>query len=183
MKKFLYVLPLAIAACQGVAPVQPYPHSIGYVSASPAADETAYVSAMEEAQAEWDAQTDPAAEVEVIEHLQAQQVDDSWADSTTLWGRPPASTEDGKTLLDESLRQRLNDALQTTPLGGSAKWQEQNLTFEYRPNSPVYKPHFSGGRCRDGVFAIYGDGFTDQRFRGLFCQSGPGADWLLLMQN
>ena len=106
-----------------------------------------------------------------------------WGNATQLWGKPPTSGRAGVTLNEESLRTRLNDALSTTPLGGTAKWNSGNLTFMFVPNSPVYTPHHSGGRCRDGVFAIYGDGFTDQCLRGLFCQSGPGANWLLIMQN
>ena len=178
MKRILLILSLALAACQGYTPASQTPRVASYVSASPEqvyVDE--YVSALDAAQAEHAAQEfeqTPQEETSVATATKHQ-----WEDATKLWGRPPTSTSQGVTLTDENLRQRLNDALETTPLGGTAKWDAANLTFLFVPNSPVYTPHHSGGRCRDGVFAVYGDGFTDQRFRGLFCQSGPSADWII----
>ena len=179
-KLSLIVTAFAVAGCQGIAPVLPMapPQTQSYVSATSAGDEdAAYVAALEEAQNEY------AREEQAVNDVVAAALPETTLPATgDLWARPLTSAGQGVTLKNEDTRRRLNDALDTTPLGGSARWEAEPLKFLFLPNSPVYTPHQSGGRCRDGVFAVYGDGFNDQRIRGLFCQTGPGADWLLKMQ-
>ncbi|MFZ2620758.1 MAG: hypothetical protein WAX89_07800 [Alphaproteobacteria bacterium] len=175
---------------------------IGYVSANmPDPDEVqAYQAAFDEAQKEEipvEAQDLPLNDIEPAAGQAPQTATGHWAEgdagweagagganaslaASGLWGKPPASTGIGVTLADDEMRSRLNDALTTTPLNGQARWENQGLVYIFLPNSPVYMPHRSGGRCRDGVFTVYGDGFTNQKVRGLFCQTGPAADWLLL---
>lgn len=96
-----------------------------------------------------------------------------------IWGLPPESMGRGETLLPTTLRRRLNDALNSTPVGQDVEWRYINGQFRFLPNSEIYIAHHSGGRCRDGILVMKTetDNFTK---RGLFCQPGPGADWLLL---
>ena len=96
-----------------------------------------------------------------------------------LWGTPPGALAQGVTLLDESLRKRLNDALQSTPLSGEARWTVGYHQFVFMPNGEIYHPYRTGGSCRDGVFIHYG-GAAEEKVRGLFCKQGQGGDWYLV---
>ncbi len=145
-------------------------HTQAYVSAQP--QDSQYVSALLEAQK--DAENKPTQPIWPTVEPTTKIL------SVDIWGVPPGGDGTGVSLKEPYMRARLNDALNTTPLGGRAQWQNADLTYLFLPNSPVYTAHQTGGRCRDGVLAIYGDGFNDQRIRGLFCQTGPAADWLLL---
>lgn len=99
--------------------------------------------------------------------------------TSDLWREAPLSEGEGLVLADDEAQVRLNDALQTTPSGSKAGWESAGLTITVIPNSPLYTPYHSGGRCRDAVVAIHGDGFYDEAKRGLFCQQGNGSAWLL----
>ncbi len=123
--------------------------------------EQSYVSAFNEAQAEW-------------------QPSQTWSITPdSIWGKPPTSLGQGITLIPDELRHRLNDAIATTPVGQQASWKNMGLTFTFLPNSPLYRAHVSGGQCRDGVVVIHGESIPTSQRRGLFCQAGPASDWLL----
>lgn len=111
-------------------------------------------------------------DVEIIQPRTSSQMDND------LWGTPPESVGKGVTLMDSDLRRRLNDALETTPMGGAARWKYGAQKFMFLPNSAIYNAHHSGGRCRDGILVDYNNA-QQQRTRGLFCQTGIGTDWFL----
>tara|TARA_R110000868_G_scaffold218576_2_gene469335 strand:+ start:260604 stop:261230 length:627 start_codon:yes stop_codon:yes gene_type:complete len=98
---------------------------------------------------------------------------------SSLWGKPVGSVGEGVTLMNVDLRTRFNDALSTTPMSSQARWRYGNRSFIFMPNSEIFQPYYSGGNCRDGVFVDYVDGM-EERLRGLFCQTGRGADWYLV---
>lgn len=150
------------------------PDSISYVSATPSVPEPQYVSALEEAIAEFDTPDTP------ILTENSATTPSIAGETAGVLGTPAGGN--GITLLEPAMRARLNDALKTTPTGGDVKWSAGNLTYSLAPNSPVYTPQHSGGQCRDALLTIYGDGFTNIRKRSLFCQSGPSADWVMTLK-
>jgi hypothetical protein len=95
------------------------------------------------------------------------------------WITPRGAVAKGITLQDEESRERLNDALHSTPLGSDAKWQKAGVSFVLTPNSAIYNAYKSGGMCRDAFLMIY-DNHSDETTRGLFCKRGMTSDWLLL---
>lgn len=152
------------------------PDSISYVSATPSVPEPQYVSALEEAIAEFDAPDTLLTE----NNATAAPAPSIVGETAGVLGTPAGGS--GVTLLNPAMRSRLNDALKTTPTGGDVKWTAGDLTYSLAPNSPVYTPQHSGGQCRDALLTIYGDGFTNIRKRSLFCQSGPSADWVITLK-
>lgn len=145
--------------------------------------EKEYVSALMEAQMEESVkgasplvQANPMPKVApvVSGHLQPQV-----SRISALWGKPPGAVGQGITLMNPETRKRLNDALSTTPVDGEARFRYGSRQFIFMPNSEVYQPYRTGGRCRDGLVIHY-DEQGEEQLRGLFCQQGRGADWLLL---
>ena len=98
---------------------------------------------------------------------------------SSLWGTPTGAVGQGVTVMDYQVRSRLNDALNTTPLDGEARWRQGSRSFIVKPNSEIYQPYRSGGNCRDAIFIHYATE-NEETVRGLFCQSGRGADWFLV---
>lgn len=113
-----------------------------------------------------------------VSSAQNQQADLSF-DNNVIWGTPVDSIGEGVTLLNPNARARLNDALETTPVGQNVNWKIGNTNFVLMMNSPLYQPFYNGGSCRDAVFIATNLNLNDRK-RGLFCQSGQGADWFLL---
>jgi surface antigen len=95
------------------------------------------------------------------------------------WAKPRGAVGKGITLQDVETRERLNDALHSTPLGNDVEWEKGGVHFVFTPNSPIYQAYKSGGMCRDGVLVIY-DEVSEETTRGIFCRHGVASDWLLL---
>ena len=178
MKIYIYfALALGVSGCNYAAWKPILPHnapddkSVGYVSAHPSEPDLHYVSALEAAREEFETTADAPSPT----HTRPHALDTSHG----ILGTPAGGT--GVTLLNPAMRTRLNDALKTTPTGGEVTWTGGDLTYTLAPNSPVYIPQHSGGQCRDAVLTIFGDGFTNMRERSLFCQSGPRADWVIVL--
>ena len=93
------------------------------------------------------------------------------------WITPRGELSSGITLKDEEGRKRLNDALNSTPLGSEAKWKIGNVSFVLTPNSKIYTAYKSGGICRDAFLLIY-DNVSEDIKRGLFCKKGIASNWL-----
>jgi hypothetical protein len=202
-QKFVYLLCIGsvLASCTAPSVYNPYVQGVHkkgvpVVSATRGTDEyisretksyKEYISALEEAKQEnaSDQKTEDVIDAYVSE-LQSEQITgNSFLEYTkldgrkhkSLWRNPVGSVGEGVTLMDMSLRKRFNDALSTTPIGSQAKWHYKNKNFIFMPNSDVYQPYYSGGRCRDGVFVNFDEMGREEKLRGLFCQKGRGADW------
>lgn len=178
----------ALSACTQpmpvVSPQSPY-QTYPYISKQ-MMHQKEYVSALMEAQMEESlkqssslVQADPSPVHEVVAPKAKRSYGKKSDDISALWGKPPAAVGDGITLMNPETRKRLNDALSTTPVDGEAKFRYGSRQFIFMPNSKVYQPYRTGGRCRDGIVIHY-DEQGEEQLRGLFCQQGRGADWLLL---
>lgn len=189
---------LSLSACVAQQPYH-YPQTVSVVSATPMPDrekeyltdrsDAVYEDALLEAQLETQMNRDSETQdwlSEMLPSIKKEAGLVSLADTAkvsagaaSLWGTPAGSVGQGVTLLDESLRQRLNDALSTTPVEGEARWNVGYQQFIFMPNGDIYQPYRSGGNCRDGVFIHYGAS-KEEKVRGLFCQQGRGSDWYLI---
>lgn len=146
-----------------------------------------YISALEQAKKDTHLKNEPVNLIdEYVLGLQDEQKDskstfiqynEPITPLTFIWGKPAGSVGEGVTLMDSSLRKRFNDALSTTPVGSQAKWGYRGKSFIFMPNSDVYQPYHSGGKCRDGIFVNLNEDGQEEKLRGLFCQKGRGADW------
>ncbi len=127
-----------------------------------------YISALDEAKADM--------QVEAIIPLEQEQGD---ARGFSLWVPSEGGLGSGFVFSGALQRKRLEDALETTPPGGEVRWKAGVQNFLFKPNSPIYQPHYSGGRCRDAVVLVTG-GAQQHKTRGLFCQRAPGASWVMI---
>lgn len=126
-----------------------------------------YVSALDEAKA--DMATETTHDV----------VEEGSFESFSLWVPSEGGLENGFVLSGDARRKRFEDALSTTPQGGEVRWASGSQMFLFKPNSAIYQPYYSGGRCRDAVLMVTG-GPQPQKTRGLFCQRAPGASWVMI---
>ena len=99
---------------------------------------------------------------------------------TTPW----QTLADGRLVLAAPvLRGHLNDALETTPVGGTARWAAGPVHYEFAPNSQIYTSRQPPEWCRDGVLTSHESAATPPQtltIRGLFCKPRGGRDWQLV---
>lgn len=170
MRKVVYLVLISVVV-SGCVPADMQYHSRknykSYVSSS--VDEKSYVSAT-------------PTDKELVSAFEEAQRDEQHILHQTLfvegWVKPRGEAS-GLVLKDEESRERLDDALNSTPLGSDAKWNKGSVTFILTPNSTIYKAYKSGGVCRDVELIIYDD-ISEEVTRGLFCKKGVASGWIRL---
>ncbi len=127
-----------------------------------------YVSALDEAKADM-----------ATEKVVSAESEELYTDSFSPWVKAESGLGEGYVFSTGSHRKRFEDALETTPQGGEVRWQAGSQAVLFKPNSAIYQPYYSGGRCRDAVVMVTG-GVQQHKTRGLFCQRAPGASWVMV---